>query len=617
MIITASNGNRLTGRVARPRGNAPVVSVAVALALILYNTAAFSAPPPELPGDELTEQQIYTTKQRGGDPGAAALDTALVNSARAQRSWLDDAMNTWHAPSLAVQQSADETIVPFGKGGIFIPRLTETNSEPDVEIFDMSDNLAASGETGRTFALEPGEYRIMLGSGSVNQRIIRPVRVEEGRTLPLIPDWSGLIIDVVDEQGIALKGEYELVRIDEFDPYGRGYGASIELGETVKAWMLKPGVYKILGAGEGYNTLTNFVTVRLMPGELTNFLLIQDPENNYRIRGGGTVRLTPTTKLTSNWRFGVNLGVNVQFNTEIDHQAEVGGTNTFTLGGLFDSWLQYRKKPVEWSTRLRLEEGVNVSDNSLNSMGRAENWVNSPDRLLMSSIFIWRIFNWFGPYARAEFNTRFFDAKVKLDSESGFTYVDGDYFFNAAAGLDTTKTLSIEPGFSPLIFELGAGVSGDWNTRRYFEASARVGFGSTYSRYDDRYRVIEASKVKYDDTDSLKRINDRDLVSNSIVLYPEKRVNIFEVGPQMSLSGTVRIGATASAAAELKLFVPVIPELRIDKPDVEFNGTLSWRLSSVLNLDYTYRQSLRQPAELDMPVHTSSHGIWLRLHYSK
>jgi hypothetical protein len=73
----------------------------------------------------------------------------------------------------------------------------------------------------------------------------------------------------------------------------------------------------------------------------------------------------------------------------------------------------------------------------------------------------------------------------------------------------------------------------------------------------------------------------------------------------------------ASAAGELKLFAPVIPELRIDKPDMEFNGTFSWRLSSVLNLDYTYRQSLRQPAELDVPVHTSSHGIWLRLHYTK
>jgi len=592
-----------------------VSRITILLAATATLLRAPAAPPPDLPGDELTEHQIYNTKLRRGDPGAAALDTVLVNTARAPQSWLDEAMETWHAPPLTVQQSTDETIIPFGKGGIFIPRLTETNSEPDVEIFDMSDNLAASGETGRTYALEPGDYQIMLGSGAANQRIIREVKIEEGRTLPLIPNWSGLIIDVVDEQGIALKGEYELVRIDEFDPYGRGYGASIELGETVKAWILKPGVYKILGVGEGYNTLTNFVTVRLMPGELTNFLLIQDPDNNFRIRGGGTIQLTPTTKLTSNWRFGVNLGVNVQFNTEIDHQAEeVGGTNAFTLGGLLDAWLLYRKKPVEWSTRLRLEEGINVTENNLNNMGRLENWVNSPDRLLMSSIFIWRVLNWFGPYARAEFNTRFFDAKIKRNSESGFTYVDQNYLFDAETGLDTSNILAIEPRLSPIIFELGAGVSADWNTRRYFEASARAGFGSTYSRYDDRYRVIENDRVKYAPGDTVKQ---KEQVSNSIVLYPEERVNIVEVGPQTSLSLTVRIGAMASAAGELKLFAPVIPELRIDKPDMEFNGTFSWRLSSVLNLDYTYRQSLRQPAELDVPVHTSSHGIWLRLHYTK
>ncbi len=580
------------------------IRAAVLLSFWLYGGAA-AAPPPDLPGEELTDRQVFQQKRSIGDAGAAAIDDAVSKASRTERSWLEGAMETWNAPPLYMQQATDASIIPYGKGGIFIPTYTETNSEPDIEIFDLKDSLVASDQPGRTITLEPGEYKVTLGSGSRQQRIVKNVRVEEGAAQPLIPDWSGLVIDVVDEQGIALKGEYELVRIDEFDPYGRGYGASIELGETVKAWVLKPGVYKILGVGEGYNTLTNFVTVRLLPGELTSFLLIQDP-SDFRIRGGGTIHLTPTARLTSNWLFGINVGINAQFNTEIDHQADLT-TSTFTLGGLLDAWLLYRKKPVEWSTRLRLEESINLTDEHL------ENMVNNPDRLLLSSIFIWRILNWFGPYARAESNTKIFNTKIKRSTENGFCFTDEDYVFNETVGLDTAQVYTIEPAFSPFIFELGAGMNFDLTTRRYFEAKTRLGFGCAYSRYNDRYRIIESSKVTYVSDDSLSQ---KLSASNSIVLFPEERVNILEVGPQASLGATVRIGSLGSAEGEVKLFAPVLPEQRLTKPDVELSGTLSWRLHRSLNLDYTYRRTLKRPAELDEPVHTSAHGIWLRLHYS-
>jgi len=592
------------------RSAARIAGYLFAIICLLMSAAAAE---PDLPGQELTDERIFGSRLRRGDAGAAAVETDFRSAARTGQSWLDDAMKTWNAPPLSVQQGADETNIPFGKGGVFIPKLTESNAEPDIEILDMEDNVVAFGETGRSFSLSPGEYRVVLGSGATRQRIVKPIRIEEGQTHPLIPDWCGLVIDVVDEQGIAIKGEYELVRIDEFDPYGRGYGASIELGETVRAWVLKPGTYKILGVGEGYNTMTNFVTVRLLPGELTSFLLIQDPENNYRIRGGGTVHLTPSMNLTSNWRAGANVGANVQLNAEVDHQvgSDAGSTNSFTMGFLLDTWVLYRKKPVEWSTRLRLDQNINITDNNM------ENMINNPDRLMISSIFIWRVLSWLGPYARAESSTRLFENRIRRGkNETGFGYVDSEFFYDEAAGIDTVQTLAIEPGFSPIIFELGAGLNADLSTRRYFEARARAGFGTAYSRYGDRYRVIENNKVNYRATDSLHLASQMLEVSNSIMLYPESHVNIFEIGPQLSLSAMVRIGAFASAEGEAKLFAPILPEQRITRPDYELTGTLSWRLSRILNLDYTYRQNLKRPAELDVPVHTSSHGIWLRLHYS-
>jgi len=564
---------------------------------------------PDLPGEELTQEHFESVTKRGETAQPAPTPDSGADAQQSSSApWLEAAMNTWYTPTIAAQIAAEETIIPFGKGGIFVPRFSETNSEPDVEVYDLQNNHIVSARTGTTIVLVPGDYEVTLGSGSQQQRITKRVTVAEGRKTPVIPDWSGLIIEVVDEQGISLRGEYELVRIDEFDPYGRGYGASVELGETVKAWILKPGTYKILGAGESYNTMTNFLTVRLLPGELTNFLLVQESEK-FGIRGGGTLQLASATRsVTSNWHWGANAGANVLFNLDTDHGANTE-MNSFTMGLLFDTWVFYRKKPVEWNTRLRLDESINISDND------AETMINSPDRVLLSSIFIWRILNWLGPYARSEFNTKFFSTKIKRNKEAAFCFVDSDYMLDESRQPDTSGIFLLEPGFSPLIFELGAGVNADLTTQRYIEAKARLGFGSAFSRYADRYRVIETAKVNYpteEDPDAVVETG----IANGIILYPEEKIRIFEVGPQASLGVLVRIGAFASAEVEAKLFAPVAPSPRFDRPDFEVSGTLSWRLSSFLNLDYTYRQTLRQPVELDVPDHKSSHGIWLRLHFS-
>jgi len=560
----------------------------------------------ELPGEELTQERIDRTIRRTSVP---APEQSASNNEPAERDdWLESVMKTWNAPSLSVQFSTNRAILPFGKGGIFIPKMSEMNSEPDIEILNQRGHTVSSGESGRTHVVEPGEYTVMIGSGTLRQRMAKSIVVEEGKTSTLTPDWSALIIEVVDEQGSVLRGEYELVRIDEFDPYGRGYGASIELGETVRAWILPPGTYKILGAGAGYSTLTNFVTVRLLPGELTNFLLIQEPVN-FHIRGGGTVHMSPTTRLTSNWRVGANIGANVQFNAEIDHEVK-NEENVFTMGLLFDAWLLYRKSPMEWSTRFKLEESINIENNDLTNM------VNSPDRVSLSSIFIWRLLDWMGPYARAEFSTKLFNTRIKRSSEEWFCFVNKNYEFNEEIGFDTSRTFVSEPALSPLVLDLGAGINTDLTSMRAFESKLRVGLGCSYSRYLDRHRIIEANRVKYLSEDSLTLYQQRANVANSIILYPEKKVNIFEVGPQIALSMMARLGAFASADAEIRVFAPVIPELRINRPDLDLHSTLSWRLSRIMNLDYTYRRSLKQPTELEVPVHTSSHGIWLRLHFS-
>ncbi len=571
---------------------------------LLFLLALSITPYADLPGEELSEELLnrirHTVPSQTSQP--------QKEKPTEGEDWIQTVSQTWDAPSFTEQMAADQTIIPFGKGGIFIPRFSDTHYEPDLEIINSDGDYVTSGETGRTYALEPGEYFVLIGSGSHRQRMAREIQIIEGRTVPLLPDWSGLIIEIVDEQGMPIRGEYEIARIDQFDPYGRGYGANIELGENVRTWVVRPGTYKIIGVGEGYSTLTNFVTVRLVPGEFTRFLLIQNAQNQ-QIMGGGIVHMTQSTSITPNWRYGANIGGNAQFNAEINHDEELStSSNSLTLSLLIDTWIIYRKKPVEWTSRLRLEEGFNISGWDIPNM------INTPDKLTMSSMFIWRFLSWLGPYSRLEFNTSLFPEKIRRGDDNWFAKVDTNYFFNTSFAFDSTETMEIEPAFSPITIDLGSGVNADVATFRMFESKMRLGFGSTYSVYADRYRRIESSRVNYQSTDDSLLYAER--ITKSNVLFPESSISIFEFGPQASVSGLLRMGHFATAEIELKIFAPIAPENRIASPDLDFSSIVSWRLSRALTLDYTYRRHLRQPADLEIPDRKSTHGIWLRLHYS-
>ena len=125
----------------------------------------------------------------------------------------------------------------MGMGAVYIPYMSDPNLEAEVEIIDSTGDVVASGKTGRKYSLMPSEYYVMLGSGAHKQKMVKPVVVEENTITPLLPDWCGLTIDVVDENNYPFRGEYELARIDKFVPFGRAFGRDPDLGEKVKGLL--------------------------------------------------------------------------------------------------------------------------------------------------------------------------------------------------------------------------------------------------------------------------------------------------------------------------------------------------------------------------------------------
>lgn len=559
-------------------------------------------PPPDLPGVEISHDYLNSVV-----PKDTVKNAAESKPSGSGLPWLDKAQKSWDAPSLAEQMSAGEASVPIGKGGVFVPRFSAATNEPDVNILDSAGRTVASGNTGRVFSLEPGSYRVILGSGAHNQRIVRPVTVEEGKTVPIIPDWAGLTVETIDSLAIPFRGEYELVRIDEFETYGRGLGINPELGQAVKTWILNPGVYKLLGVGQGYNSLINFITVRLLPGELCKLLLVQD-STTFRILGGGTVDVTPSSKITSHWKYGANVGGNINFNSEIDRVAKDTIINTL-FGLLSTLWLTYQHQPYEWQTRIRLNEGFNFSGVNVGNL------LMNADDFVLTSLFIWRFLSWLGPYGSAEIHTSFLPQRFIRDENSSFFGLldDNASFVNTSTSFNSSRSFTLQPSFSPLLLDISVGVNADALKFSFLETKLRGGFGTHYSYLPRHYQIVDTSTVS--DWQTLPDTV-RAMLRKSVILLPEEAVSDFGLGPQASISGMLRIGRFITADGELQIFAPIAPVQRLLRPDFDLLANINWRLSNWITLDYTYTFLLQQPENVAARLDKSTHGVWLRFSYS-
>jgi len=570
-------------------------SLAALLVVTALQSRPFAASPSELPGEEITEELLRLTVKRD------TIGSQRVNARKKDTlSWYDRAALTWETKPLLEQMALEKGTIPMGMGGIFVPRFTEANAEPDIEILSTAGERLRGGPPGVTYSVEPGTYYVTLGSGSHKQRLLRKVDVSESKTTPVMPDWAGLTIETVDSTTIAFRGEYELLRIDEFEPFGRGFGADPELGEKARTWILKPGIYKILGRGEGYNNLRNFITVRLLPGELVNVLLVQRP-TDMAIVGGGTVSVSGGRQIASNWKFGLNIGGNIQFTGEADRKSERNALNS-VLSLRTGSWVRYNRNPFEWESSLLLDEGISLSETDFDDI------ITAPDDFRIISLFIYRLLPWLGPYGRSELRTNLMPNRIGL-GENGreFCVLNHDSTVNR---FSSSTSFRNRPSLCPLKLDVDVGANLDMINLRFLEIKLRGGVGSSFNDYRDRYESTSFITARAQDSAEAARIG------RSVVLLPLDATRIFEFGPQGSISGNLRIGRMATANAELRIFAPTLPEMRVSRPDFDLTTTLSWRLARSLTFDYDYTYTLRQPKDIKAQEDFSTHKIYLRFSYS-
>ena len=98
--------------------------------------------------------------------------------------------HTWLAPSRHGQLERDPTLIPKGKGLLFVPAMTSALNEPSFRVF-RGNKPIREAFPGTGVVLAPGTYEVLIGSGSDTQMMSRTVPIEEGMTTLLKPFWSG------------------------------------------------------------------------------------------------------------------------------------------------------------------------------------------------------------------------------------------------------------------------------------------------------------------------------------------------------------------------------------------------------------------------------------------
>src|SRR5688572_197836 len=312
---------------------------------------------------------------------------SIALPARAQDARLTED-HGWPAGTIHEQLDKDTALIPYGKGAIFVPAMTNPLDEPPVAVY-YQDERIEEGTTGSRIILNPGTYEVRVGSGAGEQRLGIQATVRERHTTVVPVSWAGLSIHVVDERLGSLRGSYEIIRVEDREYLGIGFGTDEQAGEPVTTWLLRPGLYKIVRVGETYRARRDFATVRLVEGHLRDFLLVECEAGEFK--GGGEVPEDELFQAQDGFFGSLTLGGDLTMN----HRANVPGVTpgiSFSFRAFLDARLSVEIFDSPFVLSFQIEEGQTKPPDLP--------FQKTIDRADLDLLYIYQINQIIGPYVR-------------------------------------------------------------------------------------------------------------------------------------------------------------------------------------------------------------------------
>jgi len=592
--------------------NEKVIAISAISAL-----TAFAAPAPSIPGTELDNKtyfEYFISKNKEQN------DVGQDSSSQAVEDETNDISFSWDAPPIYDQIARDTTHIKYGMGAVFVPRMSGVgNIEPSFRVYDSKNDVVANGEPGKKVNLAPGKYELLI-MGNTPFEITQEFEIKENEITPISPTWACVRIDVIDENGKPIRGEYDLATMNPLMYIERGRGRDADLAEELRVWYLPKGLYKILAVGSALNSISNFLTLRLpIAGEYIRFTVVQEEESSKILGGGILFESVAGLKKDRRWQHSISVGGSMDFSYQKDDFVDtVSNMTNFSL--LIYDRFSYVKNKLEFMNLARVDAGFVMEDADFKRIRAAD------DEFREYALFTYRLFKRMGPYWRGEFVSSVFPKTADFTANNrggqvqnyrhNFITFDktpdtiGD---NSNAVIDSVSlSKSVTPAFSPILFRVGAGFNMQVVKSRVFNAHFLSGFGIDYESRWDSWRIVAEKNLHFDTASAIyKTIYNTDIDRITLERNDGKRLDF---GPEFVFNFTLYMTKYVSLDGDVRPFLPIT---RIKTPDFRLHTLLSFHPTSWLGLDYDYRFELIQSKEENLRSRINKHRVLTRFSFAK
>ena len=481
-------------------------------------------------------------------------------------------LRQWMQPGPNVQMDMDPTLVPVGRGAVFIPCMSYPLYEPTYALLREGETVG-NAQCGRRIVAPPGDYLVEFGSGTTDLRLVQTVVVKEGKTSLVEPEWGGLRVQVVDDNSIPFRGLYELVAVPSMENYGVGIGAQVEQGENVRTWILRPGLYMLLKVGESYEARSNFYTVRVREGVLEQMVLVADPETGDFLGAGEMTVYTAGRKVYPNLTLSGVVGGGASLSSQ-QNITGVPDSTKLAPSVHLDFLLQYSPGKHWVYGRLTAEEAFTQED-----WGRIEKNV---DFLRVDGLYAYRLWPFLGPYARAGMESTLFPSFLYFDEDKAVESEEGDV-------LGASDQFRIADAFMPLTTKGGMGLRFNTLPSPKISVWALVGAGGRYTFTGNMFKDADVADTEAFEVASVQQFWSLGLESTIVLQFVLSRFLI--------------------ANSEAEIYAPFDA---LDEPTLRWDNNLALRLTSKLSINYTYRLKYEPELNEDFQHY---HLLQMRLSY--
>jgi hypothetical protein len=466
----------------------------------------------------------------------------------------------WEMPAVEDQLAADTTVIPLGKGALFVPSIAGPRFEPAVLVVD--EEQVTSIPTGQRVLIDPGSYVVIVTSGSPGQGVGVAVDVEEGDTTVVPVEWGAVRIEVTDERRVPHRGGYELIRADTREPYGTGFGADTLQGENLQVWLLPPGVYRVVRPGSNYRALTDWATVYVPEGGFVRYRLVTDPDTG-EFRAAGVILPDEfgSPKRPGGGRVFSSLVVGADV-SGVERDNVVGTFNQTQISGdvFVDGQLAWGRNGHYATTLLQVEEGISQIRPEV---GEPLPVVKSRDRVRADALYTFLPDRPIGPYARAAGETQAFATDVLATEDTTVVVRDADGDVIDSETVAANETFRVSAAWAPTIVREGAGVNTRFWNNRFIVLNWRVGLGARQNRYGGAWLLADdpaTAEVEYDRVESFD-----------------------QTGIESTVVANLRLPGWVTYATDLEVFADFDT---FTEPSFEWRNTVMLRLTRNLSLNY-------------------------------